>query len=287
MGVDIAESVRTNDAARTEYVRRNSRLTDNRRRLIFMDKKENVPESRLEDTLASAVQASDDELGQILREVDEISTVLKSKNPDSRMLRVAGHPAVWSAVKQALLDRELRYLALTDELTCLFNRRGFFAAATQQLRVARRNTQEMLLFFCDVDNLKRINDTHGHREGDMALIRVADALEHTFRGSDVIARLGGDEFLVLTAGSPNQTKDTILRRLDKALKKPNGFVGYELSVSTGVAQFDPRNPVTLGELMATADRCMYEMKHKHHASAKNASSSPKETQTRLAKDDIQ
>lgn len=274
MGVHIAESVRATDEGRTAYAGRNSRLADNRRRVIFMDKKENGSESRLEDTLASAVQAADNELDQILREVDEISTVLRSKNPDAETLRVAGHPAVWCAVKQALLDREMRYLALTDDLTCLFNRRGFFAAATQQLRVARRNAQEMLLFFCDVDNLKRINDTHGHREGDMALVRVADALEHTFRGSDVIARLGGDEFLVLASGSPSQTKDTILKRLDKALKKTNGFVGYELSVSTGVARFDPRQPVTLGELMAAADRTMYEMKKTHHA-AKDAAAPPK------------
>lgn len=268
MGGQTAETVRTASVNRNGYASRYSRSTDSRR-VICMEKKDEGTDNRLEDTLASAVQATDDELGQILREVDEISTVLKSKNPDSQTLRVAGHPAVWSAVKQALLDREMRYLALTDELTCLFNRRGFFAAATQQLRVARRNSQEMLLFFCDVDNLKRINDTHGHREGDMAIIRVADALEHTFRGSDVIARLGGDEFLVLTAGSPNQTRETILKRLDKALKKSNGFVGYELSVSTGVAQFDPREPVTLGELMASADRAMYEMKEKHHA-AKDA-----------------
>lgn len=276
MGGQPAETVRTTvrtDVDRNRYVSRFSRLTDSRR-VICMERKDESSDNRLEDTLASAVQATDDELGQILREVDEISTVLKSKDPDSQMLRVAGHPAVWSAVKQALLDREMRYLALTDELTCLFNRRGFFAAATQQLRVARRNAQDMLLFFCDVDNLKRINDTHGHREGDMALIRVADALEHTFRGSDVIARLGGDEFLVLTAGSPDQTQETMLKRLDKALKKTNGFVGYELTVSTGVARFDPRQPVTLGELMAAADRAMYEMKQKHHA-AKDAVSPAK------------
>jgi diguanylate cyclase (GGDEF)-like protein len=248
-----------------------------------MDKEEGEGSGRLEDTLASAVQAADIELDQILREVDEISTVLKSKNPDAETLRVAGHPAVWCAVKQALLDREMRYLALTDDLTCLFNRRGFFAAATQQLRVARRNAQEMLLFFCDVDNLKRINDTHGHREGDMAIIRVADALEHTFRGSDVIARLGGDEFLVLASGSPGQTKDTMLKRLDKALKKSNGFVGYELTVSTGVARFDPRQPVTLGELMATADRAMYEMKEKHHARKEPA---PQPKQVRLVPEEV-
>jgi PleD family two-component response regulator len=92
------------------------------------------------------------------------------------------HPAVWSAVKQALLNRELRHLALTDEFTCLYNRRGFFAAAAQQLKLAARNSHSLLLLYCDVDNLKKINDSFGHQEGDLALIRTADALEKGFPG---------------------------------------------------------------------------------------------------------
>src|SRR5712664_1513828 len=107
--------------------------------------------------------------------------------------------------------RELRYLALTDDLTCLYNRRGFFAAATHQLKLARRNAQGLLLFFCDVDNLKTIKCSGGHREGDLAIIRAADALERTFRGSDILARLGGDEFAVLTTESSSQSQEVILR----------------------------------------------------------------------------
>src|SRR5260370_31996266 len=117
--------------------------------------------------------------------------------------------------------RELRYLALTDDLTCLYNRRGFFAAATQQLKVAHRNAQRLLLFFCDVDNLKTINDSYGHREGDLAIARAANALEHTFRGSDILARLGGDEFAVLATEASTQSPEVILRRLEKSLKRSN------------------------------------------------------------------
>src|ERR1700687_10715 len=80
-------------------------------------------------------------------------------------------------------EKELRYLALTDDLTCLYNRRGFFAAASQLLKIAARNSQNHLLLFCDVDNLKMINDTYGHREGDLALVHTAEALERTFRGA--------------------------------------------------------------------------------------------------------
>src|SRR4029077_20951716 len=104
---------------------------------------------------------------------------------------------VLCAVKQSLLDRELRSLALTDDLTCLYNRRAFFALATQQLKVMRRRGLGLLLFFADVDHLKEINVTYGHREGDLALIRTANALEQTFRDSDIVARLSGDEFAVL------------------------------------------------------------------------------------------
>ena len=240
------------------------------RRVVFMDLKNGCSEKGLEESLTSALQAADNELGQILQEVDQISNILKSPDPDTDTLRVAGHPAVWSAVRQALLDRELRYLALTDDLTCLYNRRGFLAAATQQLKLARRNSQSLLLLFCDVDNLKKINDTFGHREGDMALIRTADALERTFRSSDILARLGGDEFVVLALETHDQSQEAFLLRLEKFLKKSNGVgCGYELSLSVGVARFDPKHAVTLGELMVQADKAMYERKRKHQLDSKS------------------
>jgi len=231
------------------------------RKVIAMGRKNGPRENGLAESLSSALQAADSEFGQILEEVDEISKLLKSDRPDTATMRVATHPAVWGAVKQALLDRELRYLALTDDLTCLFNRRGFFAAATQQLKLARRNSQTLLLLFCDVDDLKTINDTFGHQEGDLALIRTADALEQSFRGSDILSRLGGDEFVVLAPETSKQTQEIILRRLENNLKKSGGKERrYDLSLSVGVARFDPNHAVTLGELMVQADKAMYEKK---------------------------
>ncbi|MGC0772065.1 MAG: GGDEF domain-containing protein [Candidatus Acidiferrum sp.] len=213
------------------------------------------------------MRAADSEFGQILQEVDEISKLLKSDHPNTQTMRVATHPAVWGAVKQALLDRELRYLALTDDLTCLFNRRGFFAAATHQLKLAQRNGQSFLLMFCDVDNLKKINDTYGHHEGDLALIRTADALEQSFRGSDILSRLGGDEFVVLASEASSQTQEVLLRRLENNLKKSNANESrYQLSLSVGVARFDPKRAISLGELMAQADEAMYEQKRNHQKS---------------------
>jgi diguanylate cyclase (GGDEF)-like protein len=234
------------------------------RKIIAMGRRNGAAENGLTENLSSALQAADSEFGQILQEVDEISKLLKSDHPDTQTMRVATHPAVWSAVKQALLDRELRYLALTDDLTCLFNRRGFFAAATQQLKLARRNEQSLLLLFCDVDNLKKINDTYGHQEGDLAIIRTADALERSFRDSDILSRMGGDEFVVLASESSNQTQEVILRRLEKNLKKSSATEPrYPLSLSVGVARFDPKHAIPLGELMVQADRAMYERKRRN------------------------
>jgi diguanylate cyclase (GGDEF)-like protein len=263
--------------ARMEKSTANSRLNsklsnqNSNRRVFIVERKTGPIEIGLEENLTSALRAADNEFGQILQEVDEISKVLRSPNPDVQTVRIAGHPAVWSAVKQALLDRELRYLALTDDLTCFYNRRGFFAAATQQLKVALRNSESLCLFFCDLDNLKKINDTYGHREGDMALIRAADALEQSFRKSDILARLGGDEFVVLAVEGRDQSEQALLQRLEKNLKKSkNAGCQYDLSLSVGVARFDPKNAVTLGELMTRADKAMYERKRSQPTASKSA-----------------
>jgi diguanylate cyclase (GGDEF)-like protein len=226
----------------------------------------NRAERNLEDALASALLAGDRELGNIIRELEEISSALREAKSSKEAHRVASHPAVWHAVKHELVERELRHLALSDDLTCLYNRRGFYAAATQQLKSARRNQKSAALFFCDLDELKAINDTYGHREGDLALVRTADALEEVFRESDVLARLGGDEFAVLAADLLPDHERMILNRLHESVRAAGKDERrYTLSVSVGAAWFDPRNPVTLGELMEEADRAMYGEKRKRFA----------------------
>ena len=235
------------------------------RAIRSIDRSKHTPEKGLEGMLSSALLARDKDLRQVLDEVDELSKTLGSGARDETA-RVALHPAVWRAVKQTLLDREVRYLALTDDLTCLYNRRAFFAAATQQLRLARRNAQGLSLFVCDFNDLNEINDSYGHREGDLALMRCADALEQTFRGSDVLARLEGDEFAVLALEASGQGRQAIIHRLAVNLKKANADESrYKLSLCIGVAAFDPKHAVSLGELMTQADQDMYEKKKQMHA----------------------
>ena len=231
------------------------------RRILSLDRWESNLYDSVDEMRSSGLVAQDKKLARILHEVDQISEALNSEAPDIQTLSDTLQRAVLCAVKQSLLDREFRSLALTDDLTSLYNRRAFLALAGQQLRVARRKEQGLLLFFGDVDHLKEINDTYGHREGDRALMRAADALKQTFRNSDVIARMCGDEFTVLALEASCENREVILRRLEKNLKGSNADESrYEMSLSVGMARFDPKQPISLEKLMAMADEAMYEKK---------------------------
>lgn len=220
-------------------------------------------EESLEDMLSSALLVQDKELSGIVHEVDELLKTIKADTPESQAVSNTLQRAVLCAIKQSLLERELRSLALTDDLTCLYNRRAFLALATQQVRLMRRKGEGLLLFFVDVDGLKNINDNFGHREGDFALVRTAEALEQTFRDSDILARLGGDEFAVLAVEASCKNQEVILRRLEKSLRKSNADESrYVLSLSVGVARLDPNHFVSVGDLLDQADRAMYEEKRR-------------------------
>ncbi|MCC6319164.1 MAG: GGDEF domain-containing protein [Gemmatimonadaceae bacterium] len=159
-------------------------------------------------------------------------------------------------------EEALRALSLIDELTGLYNRRGFLTLAQQQLKLARRGHRELLLLFVDMDDFKEINDTFGHAEGDEALRRTASILRKTFRDSDIIARLGGDEFVVLAADIVHGTEDVIVQRLRSELRERNDRDGfpYRLSFSVGLASFDPARPPSIEDLLSTADAMLYEQK---------------------------
>jgi two-component system cell cycle response regulator len=233
-------------------------------KVLSMNRGKSTPKETLESALYSALRSNDPELEQILSALEEISNGLKSGVLNARSLDNALQRAASCALRQSLIDREIRSLAVTDELTGLYNRRGFLASATHQLKLAHRHSENVLLLFCDVDNLKEINDAFGHQAGDMALVRAADALEETFRDSDILARLGGDEFAVLASDASFPNRHAIVPRIEKSLEKGNAEeTRYELSFSIGVARFEPQTPVSLGELMARADQDMYVHKKSH------------------------
>lgn len=160
------------------------------------------------------------------------------------------------------MEEELRKLSLTDELTGLYNRRGFMTLATQQLKIANRLKRELLLISSDLDDLKFINDTMGHQEGDQALVDVGTILMDTFRSSDIIARIGGDEFVILQMKNPVNSLLISSTRLQVALEKHNitSQKPYKLSLSLGTVVYNPEQPKSLVQILAEADAKMYEQK---------------------------
>jgi len=160
-------------------------------------------------------------------------------------------------------EEELLALSLIDELTGLYNRRRFLVLTEQYLKQSVRIKKKSLLLFIDMDNLKWINDHHGHNEGDQTLKDFANILKKTFRESDIVARIGGDEFVVLLE-SKDENGEIVLTRLDENIKHYNAKKSrhYDLSISVGTTQFDPEHPISIDELLSKADALMYAQKRR-------------------------
>ncbi len=164
--------------------------------------------------------------------------------------------------KLKMMEEKLHTLSITDELTGLFNRRGFFALAEQHIKLANRQRAKVFMLYVDMDGLKGINDTLGHKAGDKALVLLADCLKKSFRDSDAVARIGGDEFVVFPVDTAGENIGSIIARFQESLKICNEeeFSGCGLSASIGVACYDPADPRSLDELLIQADKSMYELK---------------------------
>jgi two-component system cell cycle response regulator len=164
---------------------------------------------------------------------------------------------------QELLN-ELKNLSIKDQLTGLFNRRGFLTMGAHHIKQYLRDKKNYLVMFCDMDGLKNINDNYGHKEGDIAICAMAKVLEDSFRDSDIIGRLGGDEFTVLlgsaTPGDLNNIEERIRNNLNnkkKELNKP-----YKIDVSYGMCSYEDSGKRELEEIMELADHELYIAKKK-------------------------
>jgi two-component system cell cycle response regulator len=177
----------------------------------------------------------------------------------------------YSIERQKLQD-ELRSLALIDDLTGLYNRRGFFTLAEHHLKLAERMHKKFYLIFSDIDNLKKINDDFGHLQGDLFLKKAAEILCYSFRDSDIIARIGGDEFVVLIPETTDYNAKSAITRLQENIKKYNKKEKKNLSLSMGIANFHPNLKFSLQDLLDKADKHLYEEKKKRRLKNKPAKS---------------
>lgn len=164
-----------------------------------------------------------------------------------------------------LKNRTLDLQSRTDELTQILNRRGFFDSGQQLINLSVSTGKKGAVFFCDLDNLKGINDTYGHETGDLAIKTEARVLKALFRESDMVGRLSGDEFGVVAPGFKLKYMPTLRRRLLELNEKfsRNAGLPFTLSISIGPIEFD-HTSTDLQDLLSKADENLYIEKNEKH-----------------------
>ena len=164
------------------------------------------------------------------------------------------------------MEERLRSVSITDDLTGLYNRRGFLTFADHHIQAAERRKEQSLLILIDIDGLKQINDAFGHNIGDQAIIDAAAVIKQTFRNSDVTARVSGDEFVAITSDSDGNGSDSIRKRLNENIDAHNakGKRPYRLSMSVGITSHDPGTNGSIDRLLLKADELMYSEKNKKY-----------------------
>ena len=155
---------------------------------------------------------------------------------------------------------ELDLIASTDELTGLYNRRGFYSFGETTLKFAKAMEQSGMVIYCDMDGLKKINDVYGHEAGDRAILAESIILKSNFRSNDIIARIGGDEFAIISPGLTKEALRHIRDQIDSdcSLWSGGNEQGFSLSISMGYVSYpSPKMGYKITPLMSEADSLMY------------------------------
>jgi diguanylate cyclase (GGDEF)-like protein len=157
------------------------------------------------------------------------------------------------------VEVELEKRAAMDELTGVYNRRAGMEILTQSLYLAGRNKQPLSVCFVDVDDLKLVNDNHGHAEGDNLLRSVIAILKKHLRKSDYVARIGGDEFIMVLPSCTRASADYLIDRIKDELSGESGRP-YRVDISIGIAEYTGNREVDPELLVKEADADMYRVK---------------------------
>lgn len=219
--------------------------------------------------IAQRLRISDQQRQEALNQLAALNSSLELKvTTRTQELIIANEKLAGEVSERKEAEEKARHLSLTDELSGLLNRRGFFLLAEQALKTARRANTDLTLIYIDLDGLKRVNDELGHQAGDSMIIDAAEVLRVSFRESDLVARIGGDEFAILAITT--DSSESMIARLQKSILQFNQgtHLPYQLSVSAGHVRCLPDEERSLIELLADADELMYlQKKNKKRAAA--------------------
>ncbi|MCL2356451.1 MAG: diguanylate cyclase [Defluviitaleaceae bacterium] len=177
--------------------------------------------------------------------------------------------SIAAAIKGTELLSTIRVLSITDELTVLLNRRGFFQLVGSRIaQLSRVPDVFAMVMFMDMDGLKEINDTYGHSEGDAAISAFANILKDSLRKDDIIGRIGGDEFVVFSSVKSAEDGNRVVQRIRDNLDEYNarGLHPYEVSTSIGSVLLSNISHKCFNEAMLYADSVLYEEKQRKRES---------------------
>lgn len=156
-------------------------------------------------------------------------------------------------------NNQLNQLSVSDELTGLYNRRGFMDLATQLITEPANAGKKAIICYADMDNLKLVNDKFGHKDGDFALKSIANTLRSSFRADDVIGRIGGDEFIAFAFVDTEGFIEQLHSNLAENSKHVNDTCGkpYYIDISVGISEFVCDPDISIEDVMSEADTALY------------------------------
>jgi len=161
--------------------------------------------------------------------------------------------------KVAERTEQLKKLSVKDPLTGLFNQRAFYDSLRRELLTSERHKRPLSLVYLDLNGFKALNDTEGHKEGDMLLVRVAETVREVVREVDVPCRYGGDEFCIIMPSTAAKEARKLCERLNKDF---DAKATHGITFSTGIAQTGPDDFTSADDLVKKADAQMYKAKAK-------------------------
>ena len=159
------------------------------------------------------------------------------------------------------LYAQMKDIAITDRLTKIYNRWGFYKLAEREIERKKRYNSHLSLISFDLDYFKKVNDTYGHSVGDLVLEKIAERGKYQMRTSDIFGRIGGEEFSVLLPETQKRDALLVAKRLQKAIRKTIKFNENSLIItaSLGISTFSEENS-SLEKLMICADKALYRAK---------------------------
>ena len=204
----------------------------------------------------------------VYRRWEEYNTVTGRyyDNYDSLMKWTDGSTVHFQHSLDITASKKLSKEASTDELTGLLNRRGGKNRLAEMLNMARHQEEVLTVCMYDVNSLKKVNDTFGHREGDNLLRVIANMVKSVLTERDFACRLSGDEFLITFAGKTEQEADELIKLVEERLLavRRQDRIPYELSFCTGILELKPEHTMSVTDILREVDERMYDQKRQYH-----------------------